>query len=64
MFFSFAGGGYSACPGVALDYFPGMWVGELHMVHDAHLLILQFHVGSFGDGWRRELVMVFSVRCA
>jgi hypothetical protein len=33
----------SVSPGAVLDYFPGVWIKELHMVHDAHLFILQFH---------------------
>jgi hypothetical protein len=26
-----------------LDYVPGWWIGELYMVHDAQLFILQSH---------------------
>jgi hypothetical protein len=59
MTFSFAGVGGSVHPGVALDYFPGVWgwVGELHMVNNAHLYLLQFHTGRFGASCWGEMVL-------
>jgi hypothetical protein len=45
--FSFVSEGDSICPGPALDYVPVWWVGELHMVSDAHLFILQIHASRF-----------------
>jgi hypothetical protein len=36
--------------------------GELCVVHDAHLYLLQFHTDSFGASWWVEMVLFFSVR--
>jgi hypothetical protein len=44
----------------ALDYVPGRWVGELHVVHDAHLFVLQIHISSFGTGWQGEMCALLS----
>jgi hypothetical protein len=38
-----------------LDYFPRQWVGESHVVCDAHLLILQIHASSFETSWWEKL---------
>jgi hypothetical protein len=39
-----------------VDYVPrGGWVGELCVVYDAHLFILQIHINSFATGWWREM---------
>jgi hypothetical protein len=61
--FQFFLGEASVCPWAVLEYFPGGWVGELHMVHDAHLFILQFHASSFGAGWQEEMACFFSEWC-
>jgi hypothetical protein len=61
LFFSFVGGGGSSLPRAALDYVPGRWVGESHMVRDAHLLILQIHTSSFGSSLWGEMVYHFSM---
>jgi hypothetical protein len=37
------------------------WVGELCMVYDARLSLLQFHTGSFGASWQGEMASMFSV---
>jgi hypothetical protein len=36
------------------------WVGELHVVHVAHLFILQVYTSSFGTGWWGEMSCCFS----
>jgi hypothetical protein len=36
---------------------------ELHVVHDAHLFILQIHASSFEPSWQREMVPLFSTLC-
>jgi hypothetical protein len=51
----------SVCPGTALDYVPRVWVGESHMVCDAHLFFLQIHSSSIGVGWQSEMALLFSV---
>jgi hypothetical protein len=38
-----------------MDYVPREWVGELNMIHDAHLFVLQIHTSSFGAGWQEEI---------
>jgi hypothetical protein len=58
---TFAGGEGSVFPGPVLDYFPKQWVGDSHVVHDSHLLILQFHASSFGAGLLGEVIPLFSV---
>jgi hypothetical protein len=57
--FQFCWLGGLVCPGAALDYFPGVWVGESHVVFDAHLFVLQFHTCSFGAGWWGEKALLF-----
>jgi hypothetical protein len=37
-----------------------VWVGELRVVHIAHLLGLQFYAGSFETGQQRKIVCCFS----
>jgi hypothetical protein len=44
----------SVCPGVAVDYFPRQWVGELHVMCVVHLFILQVYASSFGTGQREK----------
>jgi hypothetical protein len=61
MFFNFAEWG-SVCPGAVLDYFPVGWVGELHVVPDAHLFILLIHTSSFRAGCPKRMVLLFSVQ--
>jgi hypothetical protein len=56
MLFSFIVGEGSICSGTVLDYVPKGWVGELCMVCDAHLFVLQIHASSFGTGWWGEVV--------
>jgi hypothetical protein len=65
MAFSFGEGWGSVHPGAELNYFPGVgrWVGEQHMVLDAHLYLLQFNAGSFGASYQGEMVWLFSVWC-
>jgi hypothetical protein len=46
-----------------LDYIPGDWVGESHVVHDASLFVLQIHASCFGAGQGVEMVPLFSVQC-
>jgi hypothetical protein len=59
MLFSFVGGKRcSVCPGTVLVYVPGEWVGESHVICDAHLLVVQIHTSSFGTGWCEEMVSV------
>jgi hypothetical protein len=48
------GSGDSVFPEAALDYVPRV-VGELHMVCDAHLFILQIHTSSFAAGQWGEI---------
>jgi hypothetical protein len=60
MLFSFFEGGRSVCPGAALDYVLARLVGESRMVCDAHLLILQIHMNSFGAG-QVKVMLLFSV---
>jgi hypothetical protein len=50
MLFYFVEGKVSVCPKAALDYVPRGWVGLLHVMHDAHMFVLQNHVGSFETG--------------
>jgi hypothetical protein len=45
-----------------LDYVPGGWAGESHVVHDVHLFILQVHASSFGADRLGEMAPFFSVR--
>jgi hypothetical protein len=58
--FQFCWCGKFICLGAALDYVPGVWIGDLNMVHYAHLFILQIHTSSFGSdlwgemAWCRE----------
>jgi hypothetical protein len=59
MFFIFAGGECSVCTGAVLEYFPGGWVRELHVVHNAHLFILQFHTSSFRTSWWGDMTLLF-----
>jgi hypothetical protein len=58
MVFSFAwGSGFQStwgCTGLFSQGGMG-WVGESHMVHDAHLYFLQFYLGSFGDSCQGEM---------
>jgi hypothetical protein len=42
MFVSFAGCGGSFLSGAVLDDFPGEWVEESPVVHDAHLFFCSF----------------------
>jgi hypothetical protein len=56
MLFSFVLRG-SICPGAALDYVPMGWVGESHVLCDAHLFVLQIHTSSFEINWQREMAM-------
>jgi hypothetical protein len=51
--FSFVGRG-SVCPGTVLDYVPGVWVEESH--------ILQIHTSSFGAIQLEEMALLFSVQ--
>jgi hypothetical protein len=51
----------SVCPGAALYYVPGEWVGESHMVHDVQLFFLQIHTSSFGAGQWGKVMPLFSV---
>jgi hypothetical protein len=55
MFFSFAGGKGSVFPEAMLSYFPGRWVGESPMVHDAHLFFCSFMQATLelasGEKW-------------
>jgi hypothetical protein len=53
-------GGDSICPGVALDYVLGGWVGESCVLHVTHLFLLQVYPSSFGTNWQREMVCHFS----
>jgi hypothetical protein len=46
-----------------LDNFLRGWAGELCVVHDAHLFILQFHASSIGASWRGEILLFISVWC-
>jgi hypothetical protein len=41
----------------------GRGVGELCVVHDAHLFVLQIHTSSFGTSWLGEMASLFSVLC-
>jgi hypothetical protein len=56
-------GGCSFFPEDALDYVPKWWVGELHVVHDAHLFILQIHACSFGTIEEGEMALLLSMWC-
>jgi hypothetical protein len=56
--FQFSSCGGSVYPGAALYYFPQEWVGESHVVCDAHLFILQIHAG-----WQEEMASPLSVWC-
>jgi hypothetical protein len=38
-------------------------VGELLVVCDAHLFILQIHINGFGFIWHGEMMLLFSVLC-
>jgi hypothetical protein len=60
--FSFVGC-HSVSPGAALDYVPRGWVGELRVVHDAYLFVLQIHTSSFGVSQRGEMALLFSMWC-
>jgi hypothetical protein len=56
MFFSFAGGGrVQSVQGLCWIIFLGEVLGELHVVHDAHLFILQFTPATLklvgGEKW-------------
>jgi hypothetical protein len=33
------------------------WVGESHVLCDAHLFVLQIHTSSFEINWQREMAM-------
>jgi hypothetical protein len=48
--FEFCSVGISICPGSVLGDIPRRWVGELCVVHGAHLLGLQIYTGSFETG--------------
>jgi hypothetical protein len=48
-------GGESICSGTALDYVPGEWIGESHMVCDAYLFVLQIHACNVGVCWQGEM---------
>jgi hypothetical protein len=50
MFFSFVEWS-SVYPWAALDYIPGGWLGELHVMGVAHLFVLQIQASSFGASW-------------
>jgi hypothetical protein len=39
------------------------WDGEVHVVCDAHLFLLQFHAGSFVVSWWGEMALLISVQC-
>jgi hypothetical protein len=56
MLFSFVGGKGSVCPRAALDCVPRGWVGQLPVVDDAHLFVLQVHTSSFGISWQGEIM--------
>jgi hypothetical protein len=60
MFLSFVLGADSICPEAMLNYAPWGWVGELHVVHDPHLLGLQIYAGSFETCWLGEMTCHFS----
>jgi hypothetical protein len=53
--FSFVGGRGSVFPQAALDYVSRGWVGESHVMCDAHLFVLQIHASSFGTSWQGEM---------
>jgi hypothetical protein len=40
------GGGVSVYPVTALDYVPGVWVRESHVVCNAHLFVLQINAAA------------------
>jgi hypothetical protein len=49
----------SVCSGAVLDYFPEGQVEDMHVVPDAHLFILQFHISSFGTAGREKCAATF-----
>jgi hypothetical protein len=61
MFYSFAGQEGPVCPETVLHYFPGGFAEELHVLHDAHLFILQFHTNNSGLAGREKWPTFFSV---
>jgi hypothetical protein len=58
--FSFAGVGFSL-PRAVMDYFLGDWVGELSVVCDDHLFILQLHKAALGPAVGKNDTTFFSV---
>jgi hypothetical protein len=54
--------GIQSAQGLHWIIFPGEWLGELSMVHEAHLFLLQFHAGSFRACLQGEMMPLFSVQ--
>jgi hypothetical protein len=56
--------GSSVYSGAVLNYVPGGWVRELHVVCVAHLFVLQFHTSSFGASlWVEMAVFLSALQC-